>query len=64
MGLTVLCSRAATTSSDLTDKELSFGLQQLKEKLRTYKPRICCFVGKGLFESIIGSKVTHSNMFN
>jgi hypothetical protein len=45
-------------------KELTRGLEELKEKLRKYAPKLICFNGKGIYEeTVTGRLVLYSSTF-
>lgn len=50
LGMTNLTQRTSRKASDLTVAEQRAGIPALTAKLRQYRPRIACFVGKGMYE--------------
>ncbi|RKP02766.1 hypothetical protein CXG81DRAFT_24554 [Caulochytrium protostelioides] len=55
IGLTNLCRRPTVQASELVADDYSRGTPMLHAKLARYRPRVCCFVGKGIahaFEAI------------
>ncbi|ORZ00534.1 uracil-DNA glycosylase-like protein [Syncephalastrum racemosum] len=50
LGMTNLTQRTSRKASDLTVAEQRAGIPTLTAKLRQYRPRIACFVGKGMYE--------------
>ncbi|KAI8973458.1 uracil-DNA glycosylase-like protein [Mycotypha africana] len=50
LGFTNLTARTTRRASDLTLKEQQEGIPVLNEKLEKYRPRVACFVGKGIYE--------------
>jgi double-stranded uracil-DNA glycosylase len=55
-GLTNIVERPTREASDITKEEYREGRVLLKEKLETYRPRIACFVGKGVYQQFSGKK--------
>ena len=49
-GLTNIVARPTRTASEITKEEYEKGRNILREKLDHYRPRIVCFVGKGVYE--------------
>ncbi|XP_042563307.1 G/T mismatch-specific thymine DNA glycosylase isoform X2 [Clupea harengus] len=50
IGFTNMVERTTPGSKDLSSKEIREGSRQLVEKLKTYKPSIAAFNGKGIYE--------------
>ncbi|WP_059170704.1 mismatch-specific DNA-glycosylase [Bacillus sp. FJAT-27445] len=50
LGLTNIVSRPTRAADEITKDEYSKGRIELKEKILVYKPRIACFVGKGVYQ--------------
>ena len=48
--------RSSRKASDLTIEEQREGIPILTAKFRHYRPRIACFVGKGIYEIYTGEK--------
>lgn len=55
-GFTNIVSRPTQSAADITKEEYAAGRQELKEKIETYRPKIVCFVGKGVYEQYSGRK--------
>jgi double-stranded uracil-DNA glycosylase len=53
-GFTNIVARPTKTAAEITSGEYQEGRQILKEKLERYKPKIACFVGKGVYEHYSG----------
>ncbi len=49
IGLTDLVKRSTPSSADLSTAEARAGTQVLRHKLLTYRPRVVCFNGKGVY---------------
>lgn len=49
-GLTNIVERPTKGAADITKEEYELGKKQLKEKIEKHKPKIVCFVGKGVYE--------------
>ena len=56
IGLTNLVDRTSPGQDDLTKDELRAGAEQLKAKLRHFRPSIVCFNGMGIYQAFAGSK--------
>ncbi|KNC96036.1 mismatch-specific thymine-DNA glycosylate (mug) [Spizellomyces punctatus DAOM BR117] len=56
IGFTNIVSRPTRGSSDLSMKEMSAGADPLYAKITTFRPKVCCFVGKGVYEAFSGKK--------
>jgi double-stranded uracil-DNA glycosylase len=55
-GLTNIVERPTREASEITKEEYQEGRILLNEKLETYRPRIACFVGKGVYQQFSGKK--------
>jgi len=62
IGLTCLVGRSSRSSSELSKKELTNGLEELKEKLRKYRPQLVCFNGKGIYEEAVTGRLCKIGM--
>ncbi len=51
-GLTNIVAKPTRAASDLTKEDYQEGREILLEKLKNYKPRVACFVGKGVYEQL------------
>ncbi|MFD1736965.1 G/U mismatch-specific DNA glycosylase [Bacillus salitolerans] len=49
-GLTNIVERPTKEAADITKEEYEEGREILKAKLSKYKPRIACYVGKGVYQ--------------
>lgn len=49
-GMTNIVSRPTKAADEITKDEYSEGREELKRKISLYKPRIVCFVGKGVYQ--------------
>ncbi|KEO83061.1 mismatch-specific DNA-glycosylase [Tumebacillus flagellatus] len=49
-GFTNIVARPTRRADEITKDEYAEGRKLLAEKLRTYRPKIACFVGKGVYE--------------
>ncbi|KAI8373041.1 uncharacterized protein BYT42DRAFT_578995 [Radiomyces spectabilis] len=54
--MTNLTNRASRRANDLTMEEQRKGIPTLTAKFRHYRPRVACFVGKGMYEIYNGGK--------
>ncbi|TXK85605.1 mismatch-specific DNA-glycosylase [Paenibacillus sp. N3.4] len=55
-GFTNIVSRPTLTAAEITPNEYRVGRIILKEKIQVYRPRVVCFVGKGVYEQYSGRK--------
>ncbi|KAG2227345.1 hypothetical protein INT45_004300 [Circinella minor] len=62
LGITNLTMRSSRKASDLTIKEQREGIPLLTAKFKKYRPRIACFVGKGIYEIYTGEKCKHMGL--
>ncbi|HWO95460.1 MAG TPA: G/U mismatch-specific DNA glycosylase [Bacillus sp. (in: firmicutes)] len=49
-GLTNIVSRPTKTAQEITKEEYREGREELKRKIAHYRPKIVCFVGKGVYQ--------------
>jgi TDG/mug DNA glycosylase family protein len=49
-GLTNIVARPTKAAQEITKEEYEEGREELKKKIIRYKPKIVCFVGKGVYE--------------
>lgn len=49
-GLTNIVSRPTVGAADITREEYRIGREELKRKIETNRPKIVCFVGKGVYQ--------------
>jgi TDG/mug DNA glycosylase family protein len=56
LGFTNLTARTTRKASDLTLSEQRLGIPILNSKFETFRPRIACFIGKGIYEIYSGQK--------
>ncbi|NPV92864.1 MAG: G/U mismatch-specific DNA glycosylase [Firmicutes bacterium] len=50
-GLTNIVARPTRSADEITREEYRHGRDLLREKLVRYRPRVACFVGKGVYEA-------------
>lgn len=55
-GLTNIVSRPTKTAQEITKEEYRNGKVELIEKITKFKPKIVCFVGKGVYQEYSGKK--------
>jgi len=55
-GLTNIVSRPTKAADEITKEEYRNGREELKAKLTHYRPKIACFVGKGVYQEYSGKK--------
>ncbi|CAO3654261.1 unnamed protein product [Cunninghamella echinulata] len=58
LGMTNLSHRTTRQQSDLTMDEQKQNIPLLTEKIATYRPKIACFIGKGIYEIYAKKKIT------
>ncbi|MFJ5624123.1 mismatch-specific DNA-glycosylase [Peribacillus loiseleuriae] len=49
-GFTNIVSRPTRAADEITKEEYIQGRKELKQKIKTYKPKVVCFVGKGVYQ--------------
>lgn len=55
-GFTNIVSRPTKAADEITKEEYKEGREELKRKIVAYKPKIVCFVGKGVYQQYSGIK--------
>jgi TDG/mug DNA glycosylase family protein len=55
-GFTNLVARPTKRADELTAEEYREGARILREKLKQYRPRVACYVGKGVYERYSGRR--------
>ncbi len=55
-GLTNIVARPTKDASEITKEEYEKGRIILEEKLQYYKPKVACFVGKGVYQQFAKQK--------
>ncbi|MFM1653224.1 G/U mismatch-specific DNA glycosylase [Brevibacillus sp. B_LB10_24] len=55
-GFTNIVERPTRNAAEISREEYAAGREQLKKKIEQYRPRIVCFVGKGVYEQYSGRK--------
>lgn len=55
-GFTNIVQRPTRTAAEITREEYRRGAQELKSKIQRYRPRIVCFVGKGVYQEYSGQR--------
>ncbi|WP_270182135.1 G/U mismatch-specific DNA glycosylase [Alkalihalobacillus sp. CinArs1] len=55
-GLTNIVDRPTRGVKELTTEDYNRGRKQLLKKIKLYRPRINCFVGKGVYQKFSGIK--------
>lgn len=53
IGFTNIVARPTKTAAEITKEEYQRGAEILLEKLRKYKPKAACYVGKGVYQELI-----------
>jgi double-stranded uracil-DNA glycosylase len=56
MGLTNIVARPTKAADEITREEYSEGKEILRNKIEELKPRVVCFVGKGVYQEYSGLK--------
>ncbi|MDC3417303.1 mismatch-specific DNA-glycosylase [Aquibacillus sp. 3ASR75-54] len=49
-GLTNIVARPTKEAKEITKEEYEVGREQLIQKVNTFKPKVICFVGKGVYQ--------------
>ncbi|MBD2847818.1 mismatch-specific DNA-glycosylase [Paenibacillus sp. IB182496] len=55
-GFTNIVARPTRTAAEITKAEYREGARLLAEKLNRYRPRVACYVGKGVYEQLTASR--------
>ncbi|MGJ7921598.1 G/U mismatch-specific DNA glycosylase [Neobacillus sp. LXY-4] len=55
-GFTNIVQRPTKAAQEISKEEYKLGQKELKRKITRYKPRIVCFVGKGVYQEYSGKK--------
>jgi len=55
-GFTNIVERPTKAADEITKEEYKEGREILKRKIELYRPKIVCFVGKGVFQEYSGQK--------
>jgi TDG/mug DNA glycosylase family protein len=55
-GMTNIVARPTREAAEITKEEYAAGRKHLLETIRLYRPRVACFVGKGVYEQYSGKK--------
>lgn len=55
-GFTNIVARPTRTAAEISKEEYEEGRTILKEKIECYRPKVVCFVGKGVYEQYSGKK--------
>ena len=53
-GFTNIVDRPTRRADEITNDEFREGRRKLKQKIETFRPKIVCFVGKGVYEQYSG----------
>jgi double-stranded uracil-DNA glycosylase len=56
-GLTNIVARPTKTAQEITKEEYKQGKEELLAKIKVYKPKVICFVGKGVYQEYSENKV-------
>ncbi|WHY75543.1 G/U mismatch-specific DNA glycosylase [Neobacillus sp. WH10] len=56
-GFTNIVERPTKAADEITKEEYKEGREVLKRKIKQYKPKVVCFVGKGVYQQYSGRKV-------
>jgi double-stranded uracil-DNA glycosylase len=56
-GFTNIVARPTKAADEITKEEYKEGKEILKLKIEQYKPRVACFVGKGVYQEYSGQKI-------
>lgn len=57
MGITNIVSRPTKAADEITREEYKEGKEILKKKIVSLKPKVVCFVGKGVYQEYSGKKI-------
>jgi double-stranded uracil-DNA glycosylase len=56
MGITNIVARPTKAADEITKEEYKEGKEILRKKIETLKPKVVCFVGKGVYQEYSGLK--------
>jgi len=55
-GFTNIVGRPTKTAAEITKEEYALGRKRLRRKIEHYRPRVVCYVGKGVYEQFSGRR--------
>jgi double-stranded uracil-DNA glycosylase len=55
-GMTNIVARPTKAADEITKEEYQEGKEELRQKIESLKPKIVCFVGKGVYQQYSGRK--------
>ncbi|WP_409305864.1 G/U mismatch-specific DNA glycosylase [Peribacillus sp. SCS-155] len=55
-GFTNIVPRPTKTAEEITKSEYARGKLELKKKIEAFKPKVICYVGKGVYQQFSGKK--------
>ncbi|RSD26134.1 mismatch-specific DNA-glycosylase [Mesobacillus subterraneus] len=55
-GMTNIVARPTKAADEITKEEYQEGREELKRKIEVYRPKIVCYVGKGVYQQYSGKK--------
>lgn len=58
-GFTNIVPRPSRTAEEITKEEYAEGREELIRKIHLYRPKVVCFVGKGVYEQYARRKAKH-----
>ncbi|WP_019537344.1 mismatch-specific DNA-glycosylase [Paenibacillus ginsengihumi] len=56
IGFTNIVPRPTKTAAEITKEEYRLGAEALRDKIACYRPKVVCYVGKGVYEQLSGRK--------
>lgn len=56
IGFTNIVARPTAAAAEITRREYEEGAEILRRKIETYKPKVVCYVGKGVYEQLTGKR--------
>lgn len=56
IGFTNIVARPTKTAAEITKEEYCLGAEALRDKIAHYRPKVVCYVGKGVYEQLSGRK--------
>lgn len=56
IGFTNIVARPTKTAAEITKEEYRRGAEVLRDKIARYRPKVVCYVGKGVYEQLSGRK--------
>lgn len=56
IGFTNIVARPTKTAAEITKEEYREGAELLRQRIAKYRPKVVCYVGKGVYEQLTGRR--------